>query len=192
MRFGPDLKFDISDPPIPGCNSGLGPGNNVGSTCKSRIKFSRSTDGGASWESPRMLNDQASLNDQFHSRLCVDETNGRLVVIYQDTVNDPGRLKTDVWMQTSSDDGATWSAEEVTTCQTDETSAGADFSNQYGDYNGLSGYAGTFFPSWTDRRNGGREEIWTVKIQMPIPITQIKVTVSIQETRILIKTRGYI
>jgi hypothetical protein len=172
----PDLKFDISDPTDPGCNSGLGPGNNVGSTCKSRIKFSRSTDGGATWEAPRMLNDQASLDDQFHSRLCVDETNGRLVVIYQDTVNDPGRLKTDVWMQTSSDDGATWSAaEKVTTCQTDETSAGADFSNQYGDYNGLSGYAGTFFPSWTDRRTGVREEIWTAKIQMPIPITQIKV-----------------
>jgi hypothetical protein len=171
----PDLKFDISDPPPSGCNSGLGPANNVASKCKSRIRFTRSTNGGATWEAPRMINDQASLNDQFHSRLCVDESNGRLVVIYQDTVSDPGRLKTDVWMQTSSDDGVTWSAaEKVTTCQTDETSAGADFGNQYGDYSGLSGYAGTFFPSWTDRRSGGREEIWTAKIQMPIPITQIK------------------
>jgi hypothetical protein len=171
----PDLKIDTSDPVDPGCNSGLGPGSNIASTCKSRIKFSRSTDGGTTWEAPRMLNDQASLNDQFHSRLCVDETDGRLVVIYQDTVDDPGRLKTDVWMQTSSDDGVTWSsAEKVTTCKTDEASTGADFGNQYGDYNGLSGHAGTFFPSWTDRRAGMREEIWIAKIQLPILITQIK------------------
>ena len=39
---------------------------------------------------------------------------------------------------------------------TDETIAGADSGNQYGDYNSLSGYAGTFFPSWTDRRNGAQ------------------------------------
>jgi hypothetical protein len=171
----PDLKFDASDPPPSGCNTGLGPGNNVGSLCKSRIRFSRSTDGGATWETPRMLNDQGSLNDQFHSRLSVDETNGFLVVIYQDTINDPGRLKTDVWMQSSSDDGVTWStAKQVTTGQTDENGVGADLGNQYGDYNGLSGYVGTFFPSWTDRRSGGPEEIWTAKIQMPTPITQIR------------------
>ena len=50
------------------------------------------------------------------------------------------------------------------TSQTDETIAGANFGNQYGDYNGLSGYAGIFFfPSWTDRRSGGREEIWAAR-----------------------------
>ena len=112
-----------------------------------------------------MINNQASLNDQFNPWLAVDETNGRLVVIYYDTVDDPGRLRTDVWYQTSSDDGVTWSTSvKVTTAQTDETVAGADSGNQYGDYNGLSGYAGKFFSSWTDRRNGSREEIWTAPI----------------------------
>ena len=48
---------------------------------------------------------------------------------------------------------------------TNETVAGADLGNQYGDYNSLSGYAGTFFPSWTDRRNNAREEIWTAAVQ---------------------------
>lgn len=47
----------------------------------------------------------------------------------------------------SQDDGVTWSTPvKVTTSQTDETAASGD---QYGDYNGLSGYAGNFFPSWT-------------------------------------------
>jgi hypothetical protein len=112
-----------------------------------------------------MINNQASRNDQFNPWLAVDETNGALAVTYYDTVNDPGRLKTDVWVQTSHDDGATWgAAEKVTTAQTDETGSGASSGNQYGDYNGLSGYAGRFFPCWTDRRSGRREEIWTAPI----------------------------
>src|SRR6185436_7208220 len=44
---------------------------------------------------------------------------------------------------------------------------GADSGNQFGDYNSISGIAGTFFPSWTDRRSGGFEEIWTVKVTDP-------------------------
>jgi hypothetical protein len=36
---------------------------------------------------------------------------------------------------------------------------------QYGDYNGLSGIAGTFFPSWTDRRTFKAPQIWTAPIR---------------------------
>ena len=78
------------------------------------------------------------------------------------------RKKTDIWYQTSTDDGVTWSAAaKVTTAQTDETIAGADPGNQYGDYNSLSIYAGKIFPSWTDRRSGGKEEIWTAPVTVP-------------------------
>ena len=151
---------------VPACNSPENePNNNVDSTCKSRIWFARSSDGGATWRAATMLNNQASLNDQFNPRMAVDETNGRLVVMYYDTVGDAGRQRTDVWLQTSLDVGATWTtAVKVSSAQTDETSAGADTGNQYGDYNGLSGYAGKFFPCWTDRRSGGKEEIWTAAI----------------------------
>ena len=151
----PDLSGEV------GCTSGLGPGSSVTSTCKTRIWFTRSTDGGATWEAPRMIHNQASLNDQFYSHLVVDETNGKLVVIYYDTVNDPGRIKSDVWMQTSSDEGDTWSPPiQITSAETDETTSSADSGNQYGDYIGLTGNAGTFFGCWTDRRSGAREEIW--------------------------------
>ena len=150
-----------------GCTTGLGPGSNVASSCKSRIWSARSTDGGATWSAPTMINNRSGKNDQFHSRLCVDETDGRLVVVYNDTVADPGRLKTDIWMQHSEDDGVTWSsAVKITSAQTDETAVSAA-SFGYGDYLGLSGYGGTFFPSWTDRRSGGPEEIWTAAIAFP-------------------------
>lgn len=149
-----------------GCTSAANePGSNVASTCKTRIWFSRSTDGGATWSTPVKINNQAGLNDQFNQWLVVDETSGALAIMYYDTVEDAGRKKVHVYYQGSFNDGVTWSAPlQVTTAQTDETSSGSDGGNQFGDYNGLSGYAGIFFPSWTDRRTGSREEIWTAKI----------------------------
>ena len=149
-----------------GCNSPADePGSNVSSPCTTRIWFTRSTNGGTGWSSPVMINNPPTLNDQFNPWLAVDDTNGRISILYYDTVNDPGRLKTDVYYQSSADDGATWSLPiRVTTAMTDETVAGADLGNQYGDYNGMSAYNDTVFPSWTDRRSGGAEEIWTAKI----------------------------
>jgi hypothetical protein len=156
---------------VTGCNSSANsPGTNTASSCKSRIWFSRSTNGGASWETPRMINNQASLNDQFNPWLVVDETTGAMSIIYYDTVADPGRRKTHVYYQSSFDDGISWNPPfQVTTAQTDETLSGADLGNQYGDYNGLSGYAALFFPSWTDRRSGGPEEIWSAAMSDPVP-----------------------
>jgi hypothetical protein len=165
--------------PNAGCTSTTsnGPGTSTGSACKTRVWFSRSVDGGATWSTPVKLNDQSGKNDQFHSRLTVDESNGNLMVAYQDTVADSGRKKTDVYIQTSTDDGLTWSAAtKITSAQSDETGAGAD-SNQYGDYNGLHGFCGTFFPSWTDSR-AGIEEIWTSKVLFGKCIASLEVAVS--------------
>ncbi len=151
----------------PGCTTPNDePGFNPSATCKTRIWFASSTDGGVTWSAAKMINNQASLNDQFFPWLNVDPTTGALGVVYYDTVNDPGRLKTDVWYQSSFDGGQTWRTPlKLTSAQTDETSGSADFGNQYGDYIGLSGYAGHFFPSWTDRRNvNGSEEIWTAGV----------------------------
>jgi hypothetical protein len=149
-----------------GCSSSTDePATDVSSSCTTRIWYSRSTDGGAHWGSPVKINDQASLNDQFFPRLAVDETTGDMTVVYYDTVGDPGRKKTDLWMQTSTDKGASWSAAaKVTTSETDETASGYN-TYQYGDYIGLTGYSGQFFACWTDRRSGGVEEIWGAPIQ---------------------------
>jgi hypothetical protein len=144
------------------------PGTNAASACKTRIWLARSTNGGTTWSAPVKINDQASNNDQFNQWLAVDESTGNIGVMYYDTVNDATRKKTDVYFQVSTDNGVTWSAAtKVTTAMTDETIAGADSGNQYGDYNSLSGWANTFFPSWTDRRNNAKEEIWVAPITTP-------------------------
>jgi Bacterial pre-peptidase C-terminal domain len=149
-----------------GCTTAANePGSSVSSTCKTRIFFSRSTDGGATWSARVKVNNQSGLNDQFNPFIAVDETNGNLGAIYYDTVADAGRKKVDIYYQLSTDAGVTWQpAVKVTTAMTDETVAGADSGNQFGDYNSLSGYGNAFFPSWTDRRNNAKEEIWTAKI----------------------------
>ena len=144
------------------------PGARVTAACTTRIWFARSLDGGATWQAPRKVNDLASQSDQFNPWLAVDEATGALGLIYYDTVRDSGRKATDVWFQASLDRGVNWgTAVKVSAAPTDETDEGADTGNQYGDYNGLSGYAGTFFPSWTDRRGGGatkKEEVWSAAV----------------------------
>jgi hypothetical protein len=164
----------------PGCTTLMNaPHDNTTSPCKTRVWFARSTDGGATWSTQVMINNQTSLNDQFGQHLAVDETTGVVSIIYCDTVADPGRHKADVWYQSSYDDGVTWGAPVlVTTAPTDETPASANAGNQFGDYDGLSAYAGTFLPTWTDRRNNAREEIWTAHLQ-DVPTTYVPSTVSL-------------
>ena len=141
------------------------PRGNAASTCKSRIWFARSLNGGATWQRPTMLSNSPAKNDQFLPRLAVDESDGTLVVVYYDTFGDAMRLKADLWYQSSADNGTTWAPPiRVTTAPSDETTAGSN-ANQYGDYTGLSGNRGTFLPSWTDRRPPApREEIWSATL----------------------------
>jgi hypothetical protein len=150
-----------------GCTTGGGPGSSTGSTCKTRVWFIRSTDGGSTWSTPVMINNQSGKNDQFHSRLCVDESNGLIVVTYHDTVADSGRKQSHVYYQTSSDDGVSWSgATQITSSPSDATGSAVDPNGfGYGDYDGLTGHAGTFFPCWTDFRNG-IEEIWSARLSL--------------------------
>lgn len=150
-----------------GCTTGGGPGSNASSTCKTRVWFIRSTDGGVTWSTPAKLNDQSGLNDQFHSRLCVDESNGLVVITYRDTVADSNRIESHTYYQTSSDDGVSWSNPvQITSSPSDATGPAVDSGGfGYGDYDGLSGYHGTFYPCWTDFRNGV-EEIWSSRLSL--------------------------
>jgi hypothetical protein len=151
-----------------GCNTPNDePGTDVNSPCKSRIWFTRSTDGGGSWETARQVNPSADRSDQFNHKLAVDPNSGVLGIIYYGTGTGPDRKKTNLFFQPSVDNGTTWgAATKVTEATTDETTSTADLGNQYGDYNGLSVVNGVFFPCWTDRRNNESEAIFTARISV--------------------------
>ena len=148
-----------------GCTTGNGPGTSTASSCKTRVWFIRSTDGGGTWSTPAMINNQSGKNDQFHSRLSVDESNGLIVVTYHDTVADSGRTQSHVYYQTSSDDGISWSSAVQITSSPSDATGSSTTAFGYGDYDGLHGHYGTFFPCWTDFRNG-IEEIWSSRLSL--------------------------
>jgi hypothetical protein len=141
------------------------PQGNVNSTCKTRIWFTRSTNTGKTWTKPRMLNNQTSRNDQFAPWLAVDPTSGATGVIYYDTVGQT-RTAVNVFYLGSTNGGATFLAPvRISTAPSDQ--ADPDDGNQFGDYNSLSAFGGSFFPSWTDRRGNVEEEIWTAPLTFP-------------------------
>ena len=86
--------------------------------------------------------------------LTVDRSTGTVVLSWNDSRNDATRKSTDIFLAKSSDGGATFATQQVTTAPTDETVAGADLGNQYGDYEGISALNGEAHPVWTDRRAG--------------------------------------
>lgn len=151
------------------------PQDNVNSNCKARIWFSRSVDGGTKWTKAKAINNPSAKNDQFNPWLARDESTGLLGLMYYDSVGGP-RTSVNVFFQVSANGGTTWSSPvRVSSASSDDE----DFNdpNQFGDYNALSAAAGTFFPSWTDRRDpDGKEEIWTSMItvqakecRLPVP-----------------------
>jgi hypothetical protein len=134
-------------------------GKDKTSSCKSRIWFTRLADGQAVWDAPWMINPAATKSDQFNQRLAVDPESGVIGIVYYDTVNDPDRLKAQLFFQYSVDNGDHWSAPRALSSAIDETST--PNADQYGDYNGLATFKSVFVPSWTNRSGGGAEQIWT-------------------------------
>ncbi|MFL6260609.1 MAG: hypothetical protein ACJ76Y_12915 [Thermoanaerobaculia bacterium] len=141
------------------------PQDNVNSACKTRIWFSRSIDGGTKWSKAKAINNPAGKNDQFNPWLAFDEGTGLLGLMYYDTVGE-SRTRVNVFFQSSANGGVTWSSPVRVSSASSDDNTDANDPNQFGDYNALSGFGGTFFPSWTDRRDpNGKEEIWTAPIR---------------------------
>jgi hypothetical protein len=147
--------------PDPGCGG-------VTSTTSSDVFAAVSSDNGNTWSTPKVVHGGNATSDQFNQWMDVDPDDGTVHVVFYDTRDDPGRVQSHVYYVASRDGGSTWVDEtKVTSAQTDETVAGADTGNQYGDYNGLVAYRKAVYPSWTDRRTGvpgGKEQIFTAKL----------------------------
>ena len=130
----------------------------------SDIFLAHSDDRGATWSQPVTVTDRfASLVDRFNHWLAVDPVTGDVNVSFYDTRNDTTgfRYMTDVYFSQSTDGGATFSPNQrVTTVSSNEhdcngtfpCSAGIDYGNQQGDYEGLASFGGVSHPVWTDSR----------------------------------------
>ena len=117
-----------------------------------RVFVSHSDDGGASWSAAQRVSEPGVVSDQFNQWLAVDPVSGKVVLSWNDSRNDPTRVSTDIFFAKSSDGGSTFTTSQVTNASTNETTAGADLGNQYGDYEFISAYNNVVQPVWTDRR----------------------------------------
>jgi hypothetical protein len=136
------------------------------------ILFTKSTNGGATWSSPVVLNDDNSGADQFHPTLSV-ESNGaggdKVTVSFYDRRDDPSNCLAHVYATQSTDSGAHWSA------NVRQTSAQSNFDgnpNGPGDYSSSTPFSSAVWPFFCDHRpsnpetsSGGGFDIYTVNVQ---------------------------
>ena len=136
------------------------------------ILLTKSTNGGATWSTPVVLNDDNGPADQFHPTLSV-ESNGaggdKVTVSFYDRRDDPNNCLAYVYATQSTDSGATWSA------NVRMTSAQSDFDgnpNGPGDYSSSTPFSSAVWPFFCDHRStnpetstGGAFDIYTVNVQ---------------------------
>lgn len=129
------------------------------------VELVSSSDGGATWSTPRRVNDDGAGNTQFFPWCAVDPGTGALCVAWYDTRNDPAGRRADVYSTVSGDGGGTFSPDlqltspsadfyNSTLSWSDENSQdNANFNaNQYGDYMGMTAGGGKATVAWTDSR----------------------------------------
>jgi hypothetical protein len=120
------------------------------------ITYQRSTDAGRTWSTPMIINDEDPrlLTLQFMPNLSV-APNGRVDIAWWDFRNDPGTFQNDVYLASSFDNGATWSANMRVTDRSIDRKIGP-WSNGYDVRQppGLVPTARYTIVAWDDTRNG--------------------------------------
>jgi hypothetical protein len=141
----------------------------------SDIFYRRSIDGGRTWTDPKVLNDDdpALLYAQGIPNMSI-APNGRIDVVWWDLRNDPGlNFANDVYHASSSDNGATWSANNRITDQVVDRRVGV-FGNNF-DVSAPPALATTnahVLVAWDDTRNSapgelgaGTQDVYTANVQ---------------------------
>ena len=122
-----------------------------------------SDDNGSTWSTPKRVNDDNTKNSQFLPKISLDQTTGNIAITWYDSRNDlgtGGTGDTDGVPNTDAQYWGTFSTDGGQTIKPNfQISAGTSNSHDsgngidYGDYSGLSFYAGVAHPSWSDNSN---------------------------------------
>jgi hypothetical protein len=136
------------------------------------ILLTKSTDGGTTWSTPVVINDDNTSSDQFHPTLSVESGNAgndKITVSFYDRRDDPSNCLAHVYATQSTNSGATWAA------NIRATSAQSNFDgnpNGPGDYSSSTPFSSAVWPFFSDHRlanpetsSGGRYNVYTVQIQ---------------------------
>ena len=120
------------------------------------IYFSRSTDGGTTWSTPAILNDNTTnlSSDQYYPSISVS-TEGRLVVSWWDKRDDLQNKQANIYLTYSDNGGQTFAPDiKVTNAATDFSQVGAvNGGFGIGEYNAVLANGHYAIPVWADGRN---------------------------------------
>ena len=121
------------------------------------VSLTTSRDGGATWSTPRRLNDDVTTNDQWQPFVAV-APNGTVGVTWYDRRQDPRNSLIDVFMRISTDGGASFGPNLKLT-DVSFPPPGLNYklgfppySCYMGSYNYMTAAAGNFYIVWTDNR----------------------------------------
>ncbi len=130
------------------------------------VMFSRSADGGATWSSPRRINDDPAGRGAWHwfGALSV-APDGRIDVAWYDTRNDPTHASSALTFSQSFDGGQTWSA-NVQISQPFHQGIGYPNQNKIGDYIGVAADNDGSDVSYTATFNG-EEDVYFARVAAP-------------------------
>ena len=118
-----------------------------------------SDDQGATFTDPVRVNQDETETAQFLPWLTIDQSTGKLYMIFYDRSQHPaGSVLTDVVLASSSD-GVTWSQQTISESSFDPT--GCPF---FGDYNNIHAVDGQVRPIWT-RYEDGKLSVWTALVE---------------------------
>lgn len=114
----------------------------------------KSTDGGQSWSTPRRVNDDSGVHQQFFTWMTIDQVTGYLYFVFYDR-REHDDDQTDVYMAVSQDGGETFINRKIS-----ESPFLPNEGVFFGDYTNVTAHNGIVRPIWT-RLNNGQLSIWT-------------------------------
>jgi hypothetical protein len=126
------------------------------------VRFSRSTDGGASWSPSVRVNDDLGTAWQWFGTMSVAPT-GRIDAVWLDTRNDPGGYDSSLYYSFSTDGGTTWSDDERLSDAFDPH-LGWPQQNKMGDYFHMVSDEQGFRLAWAATFNGEQDVYFGRKI----------------------------
>jgi len=137
--------------------------NNPNDINITNVKFIRSVDGGQTWSSPVLVNDDPNAGTYNWFGTMSVAPNGRIDMIWNDTRNDPGNLLSEVFYSFSLDAGRTWSA-NIPVTPAFNPSLGYPQQNKIGDYYHMISDNGGANLAFAATFNG-EEDVYFLRIQ---------------------------
>lgn len=127
----------------------------------------KSTDNGTTWSEPKRVNDDPTGKHQFLSWMDIDQSNGKIYIVFYDRRNHMGNA-TDVFVAVSDDGGETFVNFKVS--ETDFTPSSSGYF--FGDYNNISAFNNVVRPIWTRRESNGSLNIQVAIVDLAVSLPE--------------------